>query len=94
MIPAIVVGRTHATVKDPSLQGVRLLVVQPIDRNTQPDGFPLIVVDAVGARTGDRVMMTSDGPYARLLLKTEKTPVRWAIIGLADDVDDHSASVK
>jgi ethanolamine utilization protein EutN len=84
MTPALVVGRTHATMKDLSLQGAMLWLVQPVLADDRPDGFPLIAIDAVGAQVGDRVMLTSDGPLARTRLNAEKTPVRWTIIGIAD----------
>jgi len=84
MTPALVVGRTHATIKDPSLHGATLWLVQPLLADNRADGFPLIAIDAVGTSVGDRVMLTSDGPLARTWLKAEKTPVRWTIIGLAD----------
>lgn len=84
MIAARVVGRTHATVKDATLQGTRMLIVQPLTARQQPDGFPLIVIDAIGANPGDQVMITSDGPFARDYLNQTKTPVRWTIIGLVD----------
>jgi ethanolamine utilization protein EutN len=84
MTPALVVGRTHATIKDASLQGATLWLVQPVMADDRADGFPLIAIDAVGAAVGDRVMLSSDGPLARTRLNAEKTPVRWTIIGLAD----------
>ena len=65
MVPALVVGKTHATVKDASLDGSRMLVVQPLDTQNRADGFPLIAIDAVGANTGDQVMLTSDGQALR-----------------------------
>jgi ethanolamine utilization protein EutN len=70
--------------KDASLRGATLWLVQPILGDDRPDGFPLIAIDAVGAHMGDRVMLSSDGPLARTWLNAEKTPVRWTIIGLAD----------
>lgn len=88
MTPALVVGRTHATIKDGSLQGATLWVVQPLRSDDGADGFPLIAIDAVGAAVGDRVMLTSDGPLARTWLNAEKTPVRWTIIGLVDPPAD------
>ena len=84
MTPGLVVGRTHATIKDASLNGAVLWLVQPLTQDGQADGFPLIAIDAVGTHTGDRVMLSSDGPLARTWLKAEKTPVRWTIIGVAD----------
>lgn len=84
MITAAVVGKTYATVKDPSLDGTRLMIVQPLNRAGKADGFPLIALDAIGVTSGDQVMLSSDGPFARDYLKQEKTPVRWSIIGLVD----------
>ncbi len=82
---ALVVGTATGTIKHPSLQGWKLLVVQPLlaDGRT-PDGDPLLVVDPTSATLGDRVIITSDGPAARELLKDEHTPVRWSVIGRED----------
>lgn len=83
---ALVIGRTHATVKDPSLRGQKLLVVQPLmaDRRS-PDGSPLLVVDILGAGIGETVMISSDGRGAREMLGTETTPVRWTTLGIQDE---------
>jgi ethanolamine utilization protein EutN len=80
-----VIGRATATVKHPSLTGRKLLLVQPVmaDR-ISPDGEPLLVVDGLGAGTGEMVMITSDGRGARQLLGSENTPVRWTVIGTED----------
>ncbi|TWT29999.1 EutN/CcmL family microcompartment protein [Blastopirellula retiformator] len=83
---AKVVGTATSTVKHPSMQGWKLLVVQPqmADGET-PDGYPLLAVDAVGAGPGETVMITSDGQATRELLGFPKTPVRWTVIGIADE---------
>jgi ethanolamine utilization protein EutN len=80
-----VLGRATATVKHPSLTGMKLLLVQPLlaDR-AGPDGDPLLVVDGVGAGVGEMVMITSDGRGARQLVGSDKTPVRWTLIGSID----------
>ena len=65
MQTALVIGRTTATVKDPTLRGYKLLLVQPLMADAQsPDGHPLLVVDTLGAGTGDTVLITSDGKGA------------------------------
>ena len=80
-----VVGRATATVKHPTLTGQKLLLVQPVmaDR-ASPDGDPLLVLDGIGAGLGDMVMITSDGRGARQLVGSEKTPIRWTLIGIED----------
>ena len=85
MMLAQVLGTATATVKHESLVGAKLLIVQPLMADgASPDGDPLLAVDGVGARRGDRVMVTSDGRNAREVLKAEKTPVRWSVIGIRD----------
>jgi ethanolamine utilization protein EutN len=83
---AKVVGTAIATVKDPTLRGTKLLLVQPFMADGQsPDGEPLLAVDSVGAGIGETVMITSDGRYAREFLKTDATPVRWTVAGIKDE---------
>ena len=45
----------------------------------------MVVIDAVGSRHGDRVLMTSDGRSVRKLLNDDTAPARWAIIGIIND---------
>ncbi len=81
---ALVIGRATSTVKHGSMAGQKLLVVQPQLVTDQADGDPLLAIDGVGAGMGETVMITSDGRYARELLKTDATPVRWSVIGIED----------
>ena len=82
---AFVVGTATATVKHPSLEGRKLLIVQPrLADGRTPDGDPLIAVDGVGAGCGETVMITSDGRGAREMLQSDVTPVRWTVIGIRD----------
>lgn len=86
MNTAIVLGSVNSTLKHTSMVGCKLMVVQPLlADNRSPDGQPVVAADGVGAGRGDRVLITSDGRYARELLKTEKTPLRWTIIGICDE---------
>ena len=83
---ALVIGKATATIKDASLRGQKLLIVQPqMADESRGDGFPLLVVDGVGAGVGDTVMITSDGRGARELMGTDTTPVRWTVAGIKDE---------
>ena len=85
MQQARVLGSATATVKHPSMEGRKLLVVQPyLADGRTPDGYPLLTIDAVGAGRGEDVIITSDGRAARELLGAEATPVRWTAIGICD----------
>ena len=81
---AKVIGRATSTVKHSTMQGWRLLLTQPFGTSGQPDGAPQLVLDHLGARKGDTVIISSDGKSARELVGTEKTCVRWTIMGIVD----------
>lgn len=78
-------GTATATVKHPSMEGWKLLLVQPVMADGEaPDGDPLLAVDQLGADRGSLVVLTSDGKYIRNLLDCNQTPVRWCVIGIPD----------
>jgi len=81
---AEVIGRSTSTVKHPSLNGWRMLIVQPLGSSGQDDGEPVIAIDDLGSGRGDRVIITSDGRHVRELTKSDSSPVRWAVIGITD----------
>ena len=85
MQPAKVIGSITATVKHSSMQGAKMLLVQPQLVEGQVDGDPIIAVDGVGAGMGETVLITSDGRHSRKILQTDATPVRWTIIGIVDE---------
>ena len=81
----LIVGTVTATVKHPSMEGRKLMIVQPrMADGRSPDGDPIIAVDTVGAGSGEVVIVTSDGRSARELLGRDDSPVRWTIIGIRD----------
>ena len=82
---ARVIGTATATVKHPSLEGARLLVVQPLlaDR-VGPDVDPQVTIDTIASAVGDTVVITSDGRLLREFLRSDTTPARWSTIALVD----------
>ena len=85
MQPAKVIGSVTATVKHSSMQGAKMLLIQPQLASGAADGDPIIAVDGVGAGIGESVLVTSDGRHSRKILQTDATPVRWTIIGIIDE---------
>ncbi len=61
-----------------------MVILQPMKIDETPDGPPLIAIDPLGSRRGDRVMISSDGSYAREVTNHDKTPARWTVVGLID----------
>ena len=76
-----VIGQGVATTKHKSLEGWRLLVVQPLDRAEAPDGEPILAIDQLGAGIGQRVLLSNDGAGARQLVNARTSPVRLDGIG-------------
>ena len=87
MFPAKVIGKAISTVRHPALKGQRLLIVQPLMLDGRsPEGFPQICLDPqVGARVGDRVIITSDGSLVAEQVKSKNCPARWTVLGIIDD---------
>lgn len=83
---ARVIGTVVATVKNESLQGRKLLVVQTLDRNLKDSGKPLVAVDAVGAGVGELVFWCR-GKEASFPFKREDTPTDCTIVGIVDSED-------
>lgn len=82
---ARVVGKIVATQKDDKLEGVKLLVVQPLKRDGTPCGRPLIAVDTVGAGAGE-IVHAVKGREASFPLPRAGAPVDVAIVGIVDHV--------
>ena len=83
---ARVLGTVVATVKTPGLEGVRLLVIQPLDRNLQPTGGQLVAADAVHmAGPGELVYFVAAREAAQAMPNTF-VPVDHAIVGIVDAV--------
>ena len=80
---ARVIGIVVATVKNESLEGRTLLVVQTLDRNLKESGKPLVAVDAVGAGVGELVFWCR-GKEASFPFKREDTPTDCTIVGIVD----------
>ena len=83
---ARVIGTVVATVKNESLQGRKLLVVQNLDRHLKESGKPLVAIDAVGAGVGELVFWCR-GKEASFPFKREDTPTDCTIVGIVDSED-------
>jgi ethanolamine utilization protein EutN len=80
MRTAIIRGHATSTIKHGSLEGWRLLIAEP----ESPDLAPQIVLDNLGAAIGQRVMISSDGSEARLMVGDSLSPARWSVLGIID----------
>ncbi len=84
---ARVIGTVVATVKNDSLDGRKLLVIQSLDADLQPQGNPLVALDAIGAGGGELVFWCR-GKEASFPFKREDTPTDCTIVAIVDS-DQH-----
>ena len=85
MYAGVVVGSATATVKHPSMEGAKLLLVMALQGDGRSsEGDPILVVDRLGAGKGEKVIITSDGIATREMLGSNSSPVRWSVIGIED----------
>jgi microcompartment protein CcmK/EutM len=80
---ARVIGTVVSTIKNESLDGRKLLIVQTLDADLKPKGKPQIALDAIGAGIGELVFWCR-GKEASFPFKRENTPTDCTIIGIVD----------
>lgn len=82
-----VLGSVEGVVKHPAYDGTKLLVVQPLNAQLQPQGRTHPALDTVGAGEGDLVLIVEEGKAAQEMLGKKRIPVRTLIVGIVDTVD-------
>ena len=81
-----VIGTVVATVKADGLDGIKFLVVQPLDKHQADQGQPVVAADAVAmAGPGELVYFVASREAAEALPE-RFVPVDHAIVGLVDHV--------
>jgi microcompartment protein CcmK/EutM len=88
MVLGKVIGTLVATRKEPTLEGLKLLVVRACDVDgTVPSspGAVVVAVDAVGAGIGEVVLFAS-GSSARQTQVTQNRPVDATIMAIVDQI--------
>lgn len=85
---ARVIGNLVASQKYKGLEGVKFLIVQPLDIHRQPDGEPYVAADATRQAGPDELVFVVASKEAAFALPVEFVPVDAAVVGIVDDVDD------
>jgi ethanolamine utilization protein EutN len=81
-----VLGSVVATEKVVGLEGVRLLIVQPLDKTRRPKGGTLVAADAVSmAGPGELIYFVASREAAEALPE-RFVPVDHAIVGIVDEL--------
>lgn len=85
MVLGRVIGRVWSTVKNPDMEGLRLLLVQPVTPELTPTGRRIVCTDSTGAGAGELVYWVR-GKEASLPFAPAAPPVDSTIVGIVDSV--------
>jgi microcompartment protein CcmK/EutM len=80
-------GTAISTLKYPDLEGARLLIVQPLNKQLEPTGTLQVAVDVVEANQGDLCVMVRSREAALALPGHKFVPVDLALVGLVDELN-------
>jgi ethanolamine utilization protein EutN len=85
---ARVTGTVVASTISPGLEGVRLLILQPLDRRLQPRGGAVVAADAVAMAGPDELVYYVSSREAAVAMPDSFVPVDHAVIGIVDAVHE------
>jgi ethanolamine utilization protein EutN len=88
---ARVIGNVVSTIKNASLEGRKLLVIQILDGDLRHVGKPLVAIDSVGAGAGELVFWCR-GKEASFALDGVEAPTDCTIVGIVDS-ESHVRSI-
>ena len=80
-----VIGCVWATAKNPSLEGMRFLLVQPLTPEMKNTGKRLVCADSTGAGAGELVYWVR-GREASMPFLPRQVPADATIVGIVDEV--------
>ncbi len=82
-----VIGTVVASTRVEGLEGVKFLIVQPLDKQLRPRGRAVVAADGVAmAGPGEHVYVV-ESREAALALPVKFVPVDHAVVGIVDRVD-------
>jgi len=79
-----VVDNVWSTRKDPALVGLKLMIVQLLDKPGNAEGKVIVAVDIIGAGIGETVLI-SEGSSSKNMGGLENSPIDATIVGIIDE---------
>lgn len=84
---ARVIGTVVATEKYEGLEGIKFLIVQPLTKQQQPMGHPVVAADATAQAGPDELVFIVGSREAAQALPNTFVPVDHAIVGIVDQAE-------
>jgi ethanolamine utilization protein EutN len=87
MLLGRVIGTVVPCIVTPGLEGVPMLIVQPLDKNLQARGKALVAADSTRMAGPGELVSYEGGREAAMALEQTFVPVDHAIIAIVDGVN-------
>jgi len=81
-----VIGSVVATEKTPNLEGIKFLIVQPLDRDGEPKGRAIVAADGVAMAGLDEMVYFVGSREAAQAMPETFVPVDHAVVGIVDQL--------
>lgn len=79
-------GNAVCTIKYPGTEGLKLLVVQPLNKHLEPVGLLQVAADVVHAGMGDLCLMARSREASLALPDVKFVPIDLVLIGIVDEL--------
>lgn len=79
-------GTAVCTMKYPGTEGLKLLIVQPLNKRLEPLGPLQVAADVVDAGPGDLCVMVRSREASLALPDVKFVPIDLALVGVVDDL--------
>jgi ethanolamine utilization protein EutN len=80
-------GTAVCTMKYPGTEGLKLLIVQPLNKHLEPLGGLQVAADTVDAGPGDLCVMVRSREAALAMPDVKFVPIDLALVGIVDQLD-------
>ncbi len=80
-------GNAVCTIKYPGTEGLKLLVVQPLNKKLEPTGPLQVAADVVDAGPGDLCVMVRSREASLALPDVKFVPIDLALVGIVDELE-------
>ncbi len=80
-------GTAICTMKYPGTEGLKLLIVQPLDKHLKPLGTLQVAVDVVQAGPEDLCVMVRSREASLAMPEVKFVPVDLALVGIVDELN-------
>ncbi len=80
-------GTAICTIKYPGTEGLKLLIVQPLNKKLEPLGTLQVAADVVQAGIGDLCVMVRSREAALAMPVERFVPIDLALVGIVDELE-------